>query len=142
MSVCIIGAGTAGLCSARQALDHNLIPTIFELSNEIGGTWVYNKDVGTVNGIDVHSSMYTNLRQVYIEFNKKLLQLLKKNLLADDIPNYKIMLNLYFLLNISLSFTKICNAVQTCQRKLWGSQTLKSVLRMTRTFHHKKFILF
>lgn len=83
MSVCIIGAGTAGLCSARQALDHNLIPTIFELSNEIGGTWVYNKDVGIVNGIDVHSSMYTNLRQVYIEFNKKLLQLLKKNLLLN-----------------------------------------------------------
>lgn len=62
MSLCIIGAGTAGLCSARQALAHNLSPTVFELSNEIGGTWVYKNEVGIVNGIDVHSSMYTNLR--------------------------------------------------------------------------------
>ncbi|KAH8403467.1 hypothetical protein KR222_001158, partial [Zaprionus bogoriensis] len=62
MSLCIIGAGTAGLCSARRALEHNVIPTIFELSNEVGGTWVYTKEVGVVNGIDVHSSMYTNLR--------------------------------------------------------------------------------
>lgn len=62
MSLCIIGAGTAGLCSARRALEHKLRPTVFELSNDIGGTWVFNKDVGIVNGIDIHSSMYENLR--------------------------------------------------------------------------------
>ncbi|KAH8260968.1 hypothetical protein KR044_001161, partial [Drosophila immigrans] len=62
MSLCIIGAGTGGLCCARRALERHVCPTVFELSNDIGGTWVFNKDVGTVNGIDVHSSMYENLR--------------------------------------------------------------------------------
>ncbi|EDW74760.1 uncharacterized protein Dwil_GK15848 [Drosophila willistoni] len=62
MSVCIIGAGTAGLSSARHAKQHGLNPTIFELSDKIGGTWVYNEKTGSVNGIDIHSSMYTNLR--------------------------------------------------------------------------------
>lgn len=64
MSLCIIGAGTAGLCCARRALENNQIPTIFELSNQIGGTWIYNENTGTINGIDVHSSMYENLRYV------------------------------------------------------------------------------
>ncbi|XP_030376010.1 senecionine N-oxygenase [Scaptodrosophila lebanonensis] len=62
VSVCIIGAGTAGLCCARHAKAHDLEPTIFEASNCVGGTWVYNENVGTINGIDVHSSMYANLR--------------------------------------------------------------------------------
>ncbi|EDW01918.1 GH20181 [Drosophila grimshawi] len=62
MSLCIIGAGTAGLCCARRAQERNLNPTVFELSHQIGGTWAYNKNTGTVNGIDVHSSMYENLR--------------------------------------------------------------------------------
>ncbi|KAM8712525.1 hypothetical protein ACLKA7_012948 [Drosophila subpalustris] len=62
MSLCVIGAGTAGLCCARRALEHQLRPTVFELSNQIGGTWVFNKDVGVVDGIDIHSSMYENLR--------------------------------------------------------------------------------
>ncbi|XP_064543263.1 senecionine N-oxygenase [Drosophila montana] len=62
MSLCIIGAGTAGLCCARRALELNQTPTIFELSNQVGGTWVYDKNTGTVDGIDVHSSMYKNLR--------------------------------------------------------------------------------
>ncbi|EDW74761.1 uncharacterized protein Dwil_GK15849 [Drosophila willistoni] len=62
MNVCIIGAGTAGLCCARHVKQQGLNPTIFELSDKIGGTWVYNEKTGSVNGIDVHSSMYTNLR--------------------------------------------------------------------------------
>lgn len=62
MSLCIIGAGTAGLCCARRAVELHQTPTIFELSNQVGGTWVYDKNTGTVDGIDVHSSMYTNLR--------------------------------------------------------------------------------
>lgn len=116
MSVCIIGSGTAGLCSARQALEHNLIPTVFELSNEIGGTWVYNKDVGIVNGIDVHSSMYTNLRQVYIKIKKYCFCFLK--IYWQMISKIKRFFStLVFFKCLSFFFTHICNAVQTCQRK-------------------------
>jgi len=62
MSVCIIGAGTAGLCCARHSIENGFQTTVFELSERIGGTWVYNEATGVVNGIDVHSSMYKNLR--------------------------------------------------------------------------------
>ncbi|XP_037713560.1 senecionine N-oxygenase [Drosophila subpulchrella] len=62
MSVCIIGAGTAGLCCARHSIENGFQTTVFELSDRIGGTWVYNEATGVVNGIDVHSSMYKNLR--------------------------------------------------------------------------------
>jgi len=62
MSVCIIGAGTAGLCCARHSIENGFQTTVFELSDRIGGTWVYNEATGAVNGIDVHSSMYKNLR--------------------------------------------------------------------------------
>ncbi|BFG05462.1 senecionine N-oxygenase [Drosophila madeirensis] len=62
MSLCIIGAGTAGLCCARHGIEHGFQVTVFELSDRIGGTWVYNQETGVKNGIDVHSSMYENLR--------------------------------------------------------------------------------
>ncbi|XP_020818015.1 senecionine N-oxygenase [Drosophila serrata] len=61
-SICIIGAGTGGLCSARHAVESGFETTVFELSDRIGGTWVYIEATGIVNGIDVHSSMYKNLR--------------------------------------------------------------------------------
>ncbi|XP_017124354.1 senecionine N-oxygenase [Drosophila elegans] len=62
ISVCIIGAGTAGICCARHSIENGFQTTVFELSDRIGGTWVYNEATGVVNGIDVHSSMYKNLR--------------------------------------------------------------------------------
>ena len=39
MTVCIIGAGPAGLVSAKSALECGLEPTIFEKSSTIGGLW-------------------------------------------------------------------------------------------------------
>jgi cation diffusion facilitator CzcD-associated flavoprotein CzcO len=42
----IIGAGAAGLCSAKHLLAHGLEPTIFEIGSNIGGLWVYNNDSG------------------------------------------------------------------------------------------------
>lgn len=69
MSVCIIGAGTAGLCCARHSIANGFETTVFELSDRIGGTWVYNEATGAVNGIDVHSSMYKNLRYVNLSKN-------------------------------------------------------------------------
>jgi len=62
--VCIIGAGAAGLCAARHlAHQNNLIPVVYEQNNEIGGTWVYNDNVGTdEHGMPIHSSMYKSLK--------------------------------------------------------------------------------
>jgi cation diffusion facilitator CzcD-associated flavoprotein CzcO len=62
--VCVIGAGAAGLCAARHlASKNNLIPTVFEQSDVVGGTWVYNEQVGVdSHNNPIHSSMYKSMR--------------------------------------------------------------------------------
>nr|XP_012224297.1 PREDICTED: flavin-containing monooxygenase FMO GS-OX-like 2 [Linepithema humile] len=64
MKVCVIGAGAAGLCAARHlAANLRYEITVYEQTNEIGGTWVYNEQSGLdENGLPIHSSMYQNLR--------------------------------------------------------------------------------
>ncbi|KFB45947.1 hypothetical protein ZHAS_00013913 [Anopheles sinensis] len=61
---CIIGAGPAGLCTARHALalDDNPEVTVFEQTQQIGGLWNYTDNTGQDhNGIDI-TCMYTNLQ--------------------------------------------------------------------------------
>ncbi|KAG7516973.1 flavin-containing monooxygenase FMO GS-OX4-like [Solea senegalensis] len=64
--VAVVGAGAAGLCAARHILSRpNTFthPAVFELSDNVGGTWCYEERVGTHdNGRPVHSSMYRDLR--------------------------------------------------------------------------------
>ena len=53
-----------GLNAARHLASQNhLIPVVYEQSNTIGGTWVYNDKVGSDDhGIPIHSSMYKSLK--------------------------------------------------------------------------------
>ncbi|XP_064184572.1 uncharacterized protein zgc:77439 [Anguilla rostrata] len=66
LRVAVVGAGAAGLCAARHLLSRGEIfapPVVYELTNNVGGTWVYEEQVGTYdNGLPIHSSMYRNLR--------------------------------------------------------------------------------
>lgn len=63
MKLCVIGAGAAGLCAAKYGIDFGCEVTVFEQTDQIGGTWVYTDEVGQdKNGLDVHSSMYQGLR--------------------------------------------------------------------------------
>ncbi|KAG9274256.1 dimethylaniline monooxygenase N-oxide-forming 2-like [Astyanax mexicanus] len=66
LRVAVIGAGAAGLCAARNLLARQDIfapPVIFEITKNIGGTWVYEERVGHYdNGLPIHSSMYRDLR--------------------------------------------------------------------------------
>jgi len=68
--VAVVGAGAAGLCAARHILSRPgsfAPPVVFELTDNIGGTWCYDERVGThANGQPVHSSMYRDLRWVYV----------------------------------------------------------------------------
>ncbi|CAH0550216.1 unnamed protein product [Brassicogethes aeneus] len=63
MRVAIIGAGAAGLSSARHAAATGHKCDIFEMGAQLGGTWVYTDDVGTDKyGFPVYSAMYKGLR--------------------------------------------------------------------------------
>ena len=60
--VAVIGGGGGGLCAAKHLLSYaGIKPTVFEQSDNIGGTWVY-KDV--VEGEEPFSSLYRSLRLV------------------------------------------------------------------------------
>lgn len=64
-SVCIVGAGAAGLCALRHfSTRPDLFAVVaFEQSGQVGGTWNYNEKTGTdENGLPVHSSMYRDLQ--------------------------------------------------------------------------------
>ncbi|GCB73110.1 hypothetical protein scyTo_0002354 [Scyliorhinus torazame] len=66
LKVAVIGAGAGGLCAARQLLSRPQTfapPVVYELSDCVGGTWVYTDRVGKDdNGLPIHSSMYRDLR--------------------------------------------------------------------------------
>ncbi|XP_032518605.1 senecionine N-oxygenase-like isoform X2 [Danaus plexippus] len=65
MRVCVVGAGAAGLCSARHLLAEPLVSRvdILEQSSGLGGTWVYTENVGYDDfGLPIHTSMYKSLR--------------------------------------------------------------------------------
>lgn len=65
-SVCVIGAGAAGLCALRHFITRPdcFGPIVcYEQTSQIGGTWNYSEDVGLdQNGLAIHSSMYRDLQ--------------------------------------------------------------------------------
>lgn len=69
----VIGAGAAGLCVARHILSRpNVFAplVVFELSENIGGTWHYDERVGTCDiGRLIHSSMYRDLRYETVQLS-------------------------------------------------------------------------
>lgn len=63
IKIAVIGGGLSGLCVAKYAINAGHQITIFEQTDNIGGTWNYTDAVGTDEyGLDIHSSMYHNLR--------------------------------------------------------------------------------
>lgn len=63
MKVAIVGAGLAGICATKLCLDYGYDVTTFEKTNTVGGTWCYTDCVDKDEfGMDVHTSMYQNLR--------------------------------------------------------------------------------
>jgi len=67
MKVAIIGAGPAGLVSAREVIRHGCEAVLFEAADQIGGVWVYDERVeddllGKSPGQKVRCSLYDSLR--------------------------------------------------------------------------------
>lgn len=73
MKICIVGAGVAGLASAKNCKSQNFQCVVYEQTGNVGGIWNYSESVGTdPEGIPVHSVMYeklkTNLPKDTMEF--------------------------------------------------------------------------
>lgn len=63
MRIAVIGAGAAGLSSARHATASGYVCDIFEMSPKLGGTWLYTDEVGNDKyGFPIYSAMYQGLR--------------------------------------------------------------------------------
>ncbi|XP_031629198.1 putative flavin-containing monooxygenase FMO GS-OX-like 11, partial [Contarinia nasturtii] len=63
LNVAVIGAGPAGLCSAKHCLAEGHEVTVYEQSEEIGGVWYYTDEIGKDKyGNPIHSPMYQGLR--------------------------------------------------------------------------------
>ncbi|XP_015116211.1 flavin-containing monooxygenase FMO GS-OX-like 4 [Diachasma alloeum] len=142
MRVCVIGAGAAGLCAVRH-LSSDLVhfePAVFELSDKVGGTWVYVDETGKDDyGLPIHSSMYKNLRT---NFPTKLM----------NFPDYQIMnqtrpscgthqqildyLNAYadhFAIRRFIQFNTIVECVQPIVNGNWRETTWRVTIRNLKT---------
>jgi len=66
LKVAVIGAGAAGLVTARELTRAGHEVTVFEQGNEVGGTWIYRPesepDPLGQTGSRIHSSMYASMR--------------------------------------------------------------------------------
>lgn len=71
--VCVIGAGPAGLVSARELRKEGHKVVVIEQNDDVGGQWLYQSNVeqedplgrssDSINGaLKVHSSIYSSLR--------------------------------------------------------------------------------
>lgn len=64
--VCVLGAGAAGLCSTRHALDAGHDVTAFEQQYDVGGTWLYSPDLNVFSSL--YDKMNTNLPKQIMGF--------------------------------------------------------------------------
>ena len=64
--IAVIGAGAAGLVTAREMLRAGLQPTVFEADGDVGGIWRYTHETETDPlgqvGTHIHGSLYASLR--------------------------------------------------------------------------------
>lgn len=63
LDIAVIGAGAAGIVSAKNAHKDGHNVTVYEQTGEIGGIWVYTDEVGKDQyGVPIHTPMYQGLR--------------------------------------------------------------------------------
>lgn len=117
MHIAVIGAGPAGLCSARHitTMDSNMACTVYEQTNVLGGTWFYTDATGIdEKGLPVHTSMYkslkTNLPKENMEFPGFPLKHKKSYLPGEEIHKYFVHYADHYHLTKHIKFHhKVCN---------------------------------
>ena len=68
-SVCVIGAGTAGLVAVKTCLENGLQPTCFETSDEIGGLWFYSDQLRYKQGSASYKNLTANTPANFMAFS-------------------------------------------------------------------------
>lgn len=99
MKFAIIGAGVAGLASARRCLENGYEVLVYERSKGVGGTWVYDERIGLDEfGLPIHTSMY-------------------KNLMYAPILTIIVFFSVYLIIKLNYSFCVfLCFLGQICQK--------------------------
>lgn len=60
--IVIVGAGASGLCAARHAISQGFDVTVFEQTQNVGGTWVYTDRTGNDDyGLPSLGTVYKSL---------------------------------------------------------------------------------
>ncbi|XP_031627749.1 senecionine N-oxygenase-like [Contarinia nasturtii] len=63
LNIAVIGAGAAGLTSAKNAIEQGHNVNIYEKTGVLGGIWYYTDKTGVDEyGVDIHTPMYRDLR--------------------------------------------------------------------------------
>lgn len=61
--VMVIGAGTAGICAAKTAMENGMNVVVYEQADQLGGLWAYSKKTGNDEyGLDTNGYMYKDLK--------------------------------------------------------------------------------
>lgn len=62
-SVMVIGAGAAGICAAKTAMEHGMDVVVYEQGEHLGGIWAYSEKTGNDEyGLDTNGFMYKDLK--------------------------------------------------------------------------------
>lgn len=68
LNIAVIGAGVAGLASAKQSLARGYNVKVFEQECELGGIWYYTDEIGKNKfGQSIHTSSYKDLKYILLQ---------------------------------------------------------------------------
>lgn len=113
-TVCIIGAGVAGITSLKQCLEQNLQPTCYEKDIDIGGLWNY-KDISEEGRASLYKSCTLNTSKAVTCFSDFPFPKGYPNFMHNSL--YKTYLNSYiehFNLRPRFKFHREVMAVKKC----------------------------
>lgn len=67
LNIAVVGAGPAGIVTAKHCVDGGHNVTVYEQNKELGGVWVYTDEIGKNQyGLNIHTAMYKGLRYVFL----------------------------------------------------------------------------
>lgn len=67
LNIAVVGAGAAGIVTAKHYVGGGHNVTVYEQNQELGGVWVYTDEiVKNQHGLNIHTAMYKGLRYLFL----------------------------------------------------------------------------